>query len=700
MKTITKIIILSFAFLSVISELKTADSAVTMPTYSLFVNITRNYGKANFQQLPGVASCCPKFSNGEGNGFGVGMELSYPLPYNFSTGLGIGYFIFDNKLIAPEYKLIRIDNAPFMAKIEHIIDARISDIGFSPFISYNPFGGLHLKAGVHLGVLVQNKFYQWEELIEPAGRGVFEDTGSRIRNDTSGTIPNSQTVLTGLSLGMSYDLNLSKNASFIVSPTISYLFGMSNISKNLDWKIDAMLFGLEMKYTPVYTPPKVKIIEEFKENYRIDTMEVLSEDIDRNTIVKGQTKSETKIDKSALKIVTTTFLSRKDTLFKRPLPKVNVAINATDLKLSGQFVTQAFPIVPVIFFDLESSVINPFYEQSVNKSTFDESKLDINSINYQRNLLNIIGKRLIDKPTSTLEIRGYSDSTTEGNDCGLAQRRSQAFKDFLVNTWSISDDQILIRTFKKCTPPEPTSSKNDSGYADNRRIEFHSDDESVLGPIVRKHYLEPKAVNPPSITFDPDGSTNRGIESWKLTIRQGDSIIYNDHGNGFPGKKEFPISPTDFRKIFNNEPLSVEFSLKDFENQTSSINKKVNVIADTNQYELQRLSLILFGVSSEQLSQKAKNDLRLFTKDIKPESIINITGYTDALGSPALNKQLSNKRAQNTAQFIHQIAPEINIEKVSGIGSIEFPPGIESYSLPVERFLSRTVFIEVLNKIK
>ena len=102
MKTITKIIILSFAFLSVISELKTADSAVTMPTYSLFVNITRNYGKANFQQLPGVASCCPKFSNGEGNGFGVGMELSYPLPYNFSTGLGIGYFIFDNLIKAIE----------------------------------------------------------------------------------------------------------------------------------------------------------------------------------------------------------------------------------------------------------------------------------------------------------------------------------------------------------------------------------------------------------------------------------------------------------------------------------------------------------------------------------------------------------------------------------------------------------------------
>jgi outer membrane protein OmpA-like peptidoglycan-associated protein len=700
LKIITKIIILSFTFISIISELKAADSAVLVPTYSIFFNITRNYGKANFQELPGVASCCPKFSNGEGNGFAIGLELSYPLPYNFSTGFGIGYYILDNKLIAPEYKLIRIDNTPFNAKIEHIIDARISDIAFSPFVSYNPFGGLHLKAGAHVGMIVQNSFYQWEELIEPGDRGVFEDTGLRTRNDTSGSIPNGQTVFTGFNLGVSYDLNLSKNASFIISPTMSYLFGMSNISKNLDWTIDAMLFGLEMKYTPVYTPPKVKIIEEFKENYRIDTMEVLSEDIERNTIVAGQTKSETKIEKSAQKIVTTTFFSRKDTLFRRPLPKVNVAINATDLKLSGQFVTQAFPIVPVLFFDENSSVINPFYYQSVDKSTFDETKLEINSITYQHNLLNITGKRLSNNPTATIQISGYADSTTEGNNCDLAQKRAQAFKDFLINNWAINESQISIITNRKCTPPEPTSSKNDSGYADNRRIEFYSDDESVLGPIVRKNYLEPKTVNPPSITFDPDGSTNKGIESWKLIIRQGDSMIYSNQGKGFPGKKEFPISPSDFRKIFNNEPLSVEFSLKDFENQTSSVIKKVNVIADTNQYELQRLSLILFGVSSEQLSQKAKNDIKLFSKDIKPESIINITGYTDALGSPSLNKQLSNKRAQNTAQYIHQIAPEIHIEKVLGVGSIDYPPGINSYALPVERFLSRTVFIEVLNKIK
>lgn len=683
-----------------VSELKSTDSTVAMPSYSLFFNITRNYGKANFKELPGVASCCPKFSNGEGNGFGLGIELSYPLPYNFSTGFGIGYYILDNKLIAPEYKFIRIDNAPYNAKIEHIIDARISDIAFSPFISYNPFGGLHLKAGAHVGILIQNSFNQWEELVEPIDRGVFEDTGSRTRNDTNGNIPNVQTVFTGLTLGISYDLNLNKNASFIISPTMSYLFGMNNISKNIDWKIDAMLFGLEMKYTPVYTPPKVKIVEEFKEFSKIDTIEVLSEDIDKNKVVPGQIKSEKKVDKSDQKITTITFYSRRDTLFKRPIPRVNVTINATDLKLSGQFVTQAFPIVPVLFFDKNSSVINPFYEQYVDKSSFDETKLEINSINYQRNLLNIIGKRMSIDPQSKLEIKGYVDSTTEGSDCDLTQSRSQALKDYLISKWSINENQISIIPTKKCTPPEPTSSKNDSGYADNRRIELTSDSETLLGPIVRKHYLEPKAINPPSITFDPEGSTNKGIESWKLTIRQGDSIIFSQIGKGFPGKKEFPISPSDFRKIFNNKPLFVEFTLNDFENQTSSISKKINVYADTAQYELQRLSLILFGVSSEQLNQKSKNEIRHFVKDIKPESIINITGYTDVLGSPQINKQLSNKRAQNTAQYIHQIAPQIHIEKVVGIGSIEFPPGIESYALPIERFLSRTVFIEVLNKIK
>ena len=699
MKSVNKILfIIAVILLQTINALS-GDSTVLMPTYSLFFNITRNYAKPDFNQLPGVPSCCPHYSAGEGNGFGLGLELSYPLPFNLSTGIGLGYYILDNKLTAPEYKIVRIDNAPFNAKIEHIIDAKISDIGFTPFISFNPFGGLNLRAGAHLGILMQSTFHQWEELVEPADRGVFEDTGTRLRNDTSGTIPNAQAVYAGLTIGVSYDLNMNKAASFIISPSLIYMYGMNIISKNLNWKIDAMLFGLQMKYTPVYTPPKVKPVEEFKEFHKVDTIEVLSEDIDRNIIVRGSQKVETKIERTERLITTYTFYTRKDTLFKRPMPRVNVSLNATDLKLNGQFVTQAFPIVPVVFYDANSAEINSFYINNFNKSTFDEANLDINSMVYQKNLLNIIGKRLSNSPNSTIEIRGYIDSATEGNNCDLAKSRAIAVKDYLIKKWGINADQINIGTTKKCTPPEPTTSKNDSGYADNRRIEIYSED-AILGPIVRKHFLEPKAVNPPSITFDPTGSTTKGIDYWKLRILQGDSIIYTDEGNGFPGRKEFPISNGDFRKIFNNSPLFVEFSMKDFENQVSSVNKKINVIADTNQYELQRLSLILFGVSSEQLSQKAKNDIKSFVKEIKPESIINITGYTDILGSETLNKQLSSKRAQNTAQYIHQIAPSINIDKVTGLASSEYPPGIQSYSLPVERFLSRTVFIEVLNKIK
>ncbi len=128
--------------------------------------------------------------------------------------------------------------------------------------------------------------------------------------------------------------------------------------------------------------------------------------------------------------------------------------------------------------------------------------------------------------------------------------------------------------------------------------------------------------------------------------------------------------------------------------------KEIPVKADTSEFELQRLSLILFKVGDEKLNRKAKNDIKEFLKDISKNSIIRVKGYTDPLGTKRLNRDLSQKRAENTTAFIRKILSGVKIEQARGYASSEFPPGISSYSTPIERFLSRTVFIEVLKKIK
>ncbi|MEI7818461.1 MAG: hypothetical protein WCI45_14840, partial [Desulfuromonadales bacterium] len=151
-----------------------------------------------------------------------------PLPYSLYIGLGIGYSVLNGKLTADDYQDIRIDNTLQKAKIEYTIDTKISDLFVEPYLAYNIFGGLDISFGGHIGYVIKNDFQQYEKLIEPSDHGYFENTGTRIRNDISGKIDSLKTIYSGITFGLSYNLRLDRDASFLLVPAISYMIGMSD----------------------------------------------------------------------------------------------------------------------------------------------------------------------------------------------------------------------------------------------------------------------------------------------------------------------------------------------------------------------------------------------------------------------------------------------------------------------------------------
>ncbi len=98
--------------------------------------------------------------------------------------------------------------------------------------------------------------------------------------------------------------------------------------------------------------------------------------------------------------------------------------------------------------------------------------------------------------------------------------------------------------------------------------------------------------------------------------------------------------------------------------------------------------------------QSRKKEIKNFLSVNSELTQARIIGYSDILGDRDFNYSLSQKRAEKTLELVKSIDQNIEIIEIKGVGSSKLPPGINSYSTPAERFLSRTVYIELIKKWK
>lgn len=112
----------------------------------------------------------------------------------------------------------------------------------------------------------------------------------------------------------------------------------------------------------------------------------------------------------------------------------------------------------------------------------------------------------------------------------------------------------------------------------------------------------------------------------------------------------------------------------------------------------QRLSLAMFSLGSSTLSQRDSLLLREFARELQTGNRIRVYGYTDNMGPVRINLSLSQERANVVSAYIHLLRPDCSIESAVGLGSQRYPQGIRSYQYPEERFMSRTVQVEVAGR--
>ncbi len=695
-KLFPKIVIILFVQNILFAQIKSTEVSeyISPATYGIYGDYNLNGDKSNFQQLPTIPSCSPPYRSGSGKGFSLGLSMEYQLPYSFHIGLRGGLSTLNSKLSTDESTFVRIADSVAIGVFQHSIDAKIMDIGVEPFLSYNPLLGINLYGGARIGFIAQKNFSQEERIIQPSDRGVFIDTHTRVRNDTSGTIPESAGIYASIMGGISYDLPLNSDKSLVLSPEIFYHLGLTNIVNNLDWKISSLKLGISIKFTPLHKPPGPK--EEFKNETFIDTVIAESVYEPDSVIKKGDPIISNRDEKQGNIIYHIQTFRRTDTSFYKPKLKAILKVNQPAIKLNINNVMVANPLLPVVFFDKNSPDIPGYYSLLTDKNSFKIDSLGNEIMVYYKNILNIIGKRMIDNPAATLKVIGYVDFDRENRDCSLAHKRADNVIRYLVNVWGVKQNRLKnVTSQEDCTPESTPLEQSDTAAAENRRVEIYSSDPEIFVPVLVTRFKDTTNYEMDELDLDPAQSIMKDIKSWSIEFMQNGKSIYNLSGEGIPEKITKSLDKDLIKEIENGRQLELVFKLEDVSGRKDTDIVPLNVGEYKEEKESDFVFSVLFGLAQDKLDERAKGEMDYYIKKLPKKTSITVSGYSDIIGGEKKNNELSLNRAKNTADYIKKINPGVNIGSVNSLSYNKYRPGIVSFSTPAERFLSRTALIEI-----
>ncbi len=381
---------------------------------------------------------------------------------------------------------------------------------------------------------------------------------------------------------------------------------------------------------------------------------------------------------------------------KKPLKRIDsLVINKIEIEQTT--VTQTFPILPYIFFDSASSEIKPIYLKNSNNDSFSEAGLPQDNVEIYYRILDLIGSRMNSNKKANLIINGVTDGAELSNTTlrlKLGMNRAEIIKQYLIDNWKIEENRIITKSQE--LPNLATSTQYKEGFAENRRVEFSSNNSELFEPVSHTKFLEFATTND-KIQISPKLNNQNDIKHWTMHLSADDRIIYNTRGDKPLELNEIQLDSKLINQIGNstakNKLVKVVFQIIDGENNVESSEYQIPVNLKSQNFELGRLNLIVFDFDRSDLSKFNQNLISKFVESsIKPESTVNIIGSTDKLGEIDYNFQLSKSRAENVNAFIRNKMPGVNIQKIEGIGS-----SLLKYNndLPEGRFYCRTVLIEV-----
>lgn len=462
----------------------------------------------------------------------------------------------------------------------------------------------------------------------------------------------------GIRAGFAYDINISNTSSssrFILSPFIDYSLLVNQKSSNFD--------NIQNSFDDVWSTSTIRL--------------GLTASIDFLNLEKGSEGGED--------------------LFSLILPY--------DGKVRYREVEEFFPLVPHVFFDDNSQSIPSRY----TILNLDEaSKFDVNDISnlesleniknqssankklaYYYNILNIYGSKLKDDEDLNLTLVGSAPKRNDGD------LLASTIKDYLVNNFGVEETRITIKKQQMPNIPSGTSSTpvNYRPYTDleNRRVEFIFDKEEPY----KLHKLTYNDLS--SIDNDLIFVLNNDVEydAWSVTISKDDKT-YN-YGPFY--SQIVRINPFELLSDFNDGGKFDAVVVTNIGGKQITDKMDFSISVSKEKNKSGKKYTILFDYGKNDAIKVAEKQLRgQVANEVNSNDLLVISGYTDEIGSDAVNKTLSEKRANETKDIFKDQFLKDNKKVTIDTYGFGKTTSINTFNnkLPEGRFYNRNVSLYII----
>ncbi|MBX7154667.1 MAG: OmpA family protein [Candidatus Kapaibacterium sp.] len=642
--------IILFAILCTIS----VQAQLHRSAYGIYTHFNYAMHDADFQSLPNLPCCSQHFTDGTGNGIALGILYQTPHAPTWTLSGRLGYISYPGTLINNESKVVNVGGNPVLANIQHQIDASLSSINLEPLIGYRITDRFTLHGGLSIGAVMKKTFVQTEELTQPTQGALTVPTLVG-----SGDIQNASSLYAGVMAGASFDIPLFHGSRWFLAPEVFYVYSIANVASDIHWKVNMLRAGFALKYSPspVDLPPQP------------DTQKV--------------------------KLIAAVQAFGLNSPQASPEPVVRIKIE--------EFLSRTHkPLLPYIFFGngsaefpLQYNQLQPQETQAFTPERFNDSSL----IGVYYDMLNIIGKRMKEKPSASITLTGCnSNEGVEKGNSALSQKRAETVKNYLTSVWGIEPQRITVKS--RNLPANPSNIAKEEGLAENRRVEISTNTPEIIAPLITRDTT--RVSTPPIVRFETATESQAGEQVYSLATSQNHTLLQAFNGNGKPPEHiDWHIEDNPVTIPRAETPLQYNLRVtdkigQDYTTTTADIPVEQLTIAKKRREklgdkEIVRYTLMSFGYNQADVEPDNMRYLNEIKQEITPASTVRISGSTDTMGDEDFNQTLSEQRAKSTAKVL-----KANNAQVYGVGEQVYFDN----SLPEGRFYNRTVRIVIENPVK
>lgn len=392
------------------------------------------------------------------------------------------------------------------------------------------------------------------------------------------------------------------------------------------------------------------------------------------------------------------------------LPVITFEVKSPSNTAGKSSVNEIYPLRNYVFFDLGSSeipsryvllkknqVVN-FKEDDLKMSTpADGSGRSDRQMAIYYNILNILGNRMNQNPSSTVLLVG---SSLDGEQDGLAMAGS--VKTYLVNVFEIAPERITVQGRNRPVLPSGYSNGTNEVVLVNegdRRVSIESNDPALLVEFQSEPIVGLVAPLDSYVLFSV-GKNYKDLQSWSLVITDDAGVVQH-----FGPYTQERVSLSGNALLGNRSKGNFKVRMIATTKSNAVIERNsdmhVNQWRSSNTTDGNRFSIIYGFNKSEALPMYRKYLIDVVAPKIPMNGTVMIQGFTDAIGNETYNQKLSMARANNVQSILKEGLRKAGRTDVtfvvSGLGEDAKTAQFKN-KYPEERFYNRTVVIDLEQK--